>query len=260
MRIQYAISLWNFSHYPSQQAEGSDLAGLGRELERIRNQGWGVELWGRWREIPNLYAPALRGPLLAALAGMPTSLHSRLVHSFAEQQAQVDAAHDLGARILVVHSDEFQRNEGRRLNVPLLRDLVSYAAERGVRIALENGQLAFLQDALAAVDGLKICLDIGHVYLVPEPLQGFLTSLGGYLVHLHLQDVLAPAEVNLPNAGRDHYLLGTGGIPSDDWALLVATLRQIDYDGMAVFELQPRTPYQMAGLGVDFFDGLLAAG
>jgi hypothetical protein len=60
--------------------------------------------------------------------------------------------------------------------------------------------------------------------------------------------------LDLPNAGPGHYLLGTGGIPADDWALLAETLREIDFEGMAIFELRPRTPYQMAGLGVGFID------
>lgn len=45
---------------------------------------------------------------------------------------------------------------------------------------------------------------------------------------------------------RDHYIPGTGGIPRADWELLARTLHEINYDGIAVFEVQPRRPLQTA--------------
>lgn len=253
MRIQYAISLWNFSHY-------AHVGSLEQELGQIRALGYGAELWDRWPGIQNLYSQPLRPRLKTALADMPVSLHTALVHRFAEHKAQVDAAHDLGARILVVHSDEFFADDRGALDVALCRDVVAYAAEQGVCIALENGQLPFLEQAIAAVDGLRICLDVGHVYLTDVPMRDFLTALRSHLVHLHLQDILSPAEVDIPHAGADHYALGTGGIPRQDWELLIATLQEIGFDGTAVFEIRPRNPYQTARLGQDFLDTMLPHG
>lgn len=251
MKIQYAISLWNYSHY-------AEPGTLEQELRRIRELGYGVEMWAQWHHGPSLYAESERARLVAALGGMPVSLHSAIVRGFEQQRVQVDAAHDLGAGVLVVHSDEFYAGEGRRLDVPLCRDVVAYAQERGVCIALENGQLPFLEQAIAAVEGLQICLDVGHVYLTDQPMRAFLEALKEHIVHLHLQDVLSPAEKGLPGTGMDHYTPGTGGIPVEDWHLLAATLREIDFDGLAVFEIRPRNPYQTAGLGKCFFDGLFA--
>jgi sugar phosphate isomerase/epimerase len=252
MKLQYAISLWNYSHYP-------ETATLEQELDRIRELGYGVELWAQWHTGPSLYAEAERASLKIALGGMPVSLHSAIVHSFDEQCEQIDAAHELGARVLVVHSDEFYAGEERELDVPLCRDVVAYAEENGVCVALENGQLPFLEKALAAVEGLRICLDVGHVYLTDERMLAFLDRLKGQIVHLHLQDILTPAEVGLPGAGMDHYIPGTGGIPAEDWQLLAVTLQEIDFDGMAVFEIRPRNPYQTATLGRRFVDGLFQA-
>jgi sugar phosphate isomerase/epimerase len=110
------------------------------------------------------------------------------------------------------------------------------------------------------VDGLKICLDVGHIYFTSESMQAYLSALKTRIIHLHLQDILTPAEVGLPNRGTDHYTPGTGGIPAEDWHLLVATLREIDFDGTAVFEIRPRNPYQTAYLGRRFFDSLLGVG
>jgi sugar phosphate isomerase/epimerase len=250
MRIQYAISLWNFSHY-------ARVGSLEQELGKIRELGCGVELWGQWRGTQNLYGESLRVRLKKALGDMPVSLHTALAYSFAAHKAQVDAAHDLSARVLVVHSDEFFADAQGALDVALCRDVVAYAAKRGVCIALENGQLPFLERAIAAVDNLEICLDVGHVYLTEVPMRDFLTALKSRIVHLHLQDILSPMETDIPHAGADHYALGSGGIPSEDWELLTTTLQEIGFDGTAVFEIQPRNPYQTALLGMRFLDGLL---
>jgi sugar phosphate isomerase/epimerase len=190
---------------------------------------------------------------------MPVTMHSAIVRTFEEQRAQIETASDLGAGVLVVHSDEFFVGDSRHLDVALCRDVVAYAGEHGVCIALENGQLPFLEEALAAVEDLRFCLDVGHVYLTDGTMQAFLAALAGRIVHLHLQDILTPAEAGLPGAGLDHYTPGTGGIPLEDWRLLAAYLQEIDFDGTAVFEIRPRNPYQTAILGRRFFNGLLPA-
>jgi hypothetical protein len=77
-------SLWNFSHY-------AHVGTLEQELGLIRELGHGVELWGRWRDVEDLYSQARRAGLKAALNGMPVSLHSAIVHSFTEHQAQKGA-------------------------------------------------------------------------------------------------------------------------------------------------------------------------
>ena len=246
MKIQYALSTWSFSHY-------RQVASLEEELARIRDLGYAVELWNRWPGRESLFASSQRASLKVALAGMEVSLHTGFAYTLAEQQAQIEAASDLGASVLVVHPDEFFSNgEESQLDVALCRDVVAYAAERGVRIALENGQLAFLERAISTVEGLKFCLDIGHVYFTREPLSAFLDTLKPHLIHLHLQDILPFAEQDLPHPGPDHYVPGTGGIPEKDWELLVATLQEIDYHGTAVFEIRPRNPYQTAYQGARY--------
>jgi sugar phosphate isomerase/epimerase len=253
MKIQYANSLWNFSHYDRN-------ATLEEELARIRELGYAVELWNRWPGRESLFASSQRASLKAALAGMPVSLHTGFAYTLAEQQAQIDAARDLGARILVVHPDEFFAGGQRdRLDVPLCREVVRYGARQGVRIALENGKLAFLEEAFAAVEGLGFCLDIGHIYKTPHSLSDYLDALKGNLIHLHLQDILPADEETLPHAGVDHYAPGTGGIPREDWALLAATLQEIDFQGTAVFEIRPRNPYQTAFQGRCFLEGVREA-
>lgn len=251
MRLDYAISLWNYSHY-------TNIHTLEHEIAQIAQQGYGVELWGQWRDVPDLYAPEARARLQPLLQPMQVSLHTAFGYTFAQHQKQIDAAAAWGARTVVVHTDDLCYDQSRSLDPILSRDVVTYASDHGVQIALENGQLPTLVEAIEQVDGLKICLDVGHVYLTPEPMHRFLDLLQDYIVHLHLQDILSPAEAGIPGLGPDHYTLGTGGIPTEDWELLVETLHRIEFEGMAVFEIRPRLPLQTALLSARFMDQLLS--
>lgn len=250
MHIEYAISLWNYRHY-------AGLEDLEHQIALIRRQNYGVELWADWRAGEDLFDQANRERLRPLLEGMTVSLHTSLGNSFVQHQKQIDAAAAWGGRVVVVHSRDLVSNADGRLDVGLTRDVVAYAAEHHVQIALENGQLPFLLGAVQAVEGLGVCLDVGHVYLTPDPMRDFLEAFRDRLIHLHLQDVLTPAERGLPETGDDHYIPGTGGIPVADWELLADTLRAIDYDGIAVFEIRPRNPLQTALLGTRFMHRLV---
>ena len=72
-----------------------------------------------------------------------------------------------------------------------------------------------------------------------------------------LQDILGPQEIVLPLAGKDHFELGTGAIPTEDWELLASVLDEIDFKGIAVFEIRPRRPLQTALRAHTFFESLL---
>jgi sugar phosphate isomerase/epimerase len=253
MRIQYSISLWNYSHYASLQS-------LEHELALIRAQGYGVELWSPWRGEADLFDQVGRARLRPILQGMRVSLHTAVVNTFELHRKQIDAAADLGAEVVVLHSDDLLATDRVSLDVPLARDVVSYAADHGVKLALENGQLRFLERAIEEVDGLGICLDVGHVYLTPDPMSSFLDALKHHIIHLHLQDVASDADACLPGSADDHYVPGTGAIPEADWELLAETLREIDFQGTAVLEIRPRTPLQTALLATRFLEPILGNG
>jgi sugar phosphate isomerase/epimerase len=188
---------------------------------------------------------------------MTVSLHTAGANTFDLQRKQIDAAVDLGAEVIVLHPSDFVSKDSSDLDVQLACKAVAYASERGVRLALENGQLPFLVNAIEKVEGLGICLDVGHVYLTPDPMNKFLAALKQRIIHLHIQDVLPEAEAGLPCTGKDHYIPGTGGIPDKDWRLFAATLKEINFQGIAVFEIQPRNPLQTAFLGRTFMRKLL---
>lgn len=252
MHIDYAVSLWNYTHY-------TDSPSLERICAALRAQGYGIELWGAWRDERDLYDEAGRGRLRAALQGMPVSLHTTMdANTIERQQKQVDAAAAVRANVVVLHPSDLSPSGTRTLDVALARDAVAYARSKNVRLALENGNLPFLSSAIEQVDGLRVCLDVGHIYLANESMQTFLDTLKQYLIHLHIQDLLSPVEAErLPGTMRDHYIPGTGGIPRRDWDLVAQALHDIDFAGTLVFEVQPRKPLQTALLARLFMDEIL---
>jgi len=250
MQIRYAVSLWNYFHYVN-------VPSLERVLALLRDQGYGVELWGAWREERDLFDLIGRTRLKHALAGMEVSLHTVGANTLELHQKQIDAAAYLGAEVVVIHSDDIYTRDKSDLDVALAREVVSYASRRGVKIALENGELPDLINAIKNVDGLGICFDVGHVYLTGGSMSEFLDALKERIIHLHLQDVLPETESHLPLTEKDHFIPGTGGIPEEDWELLIATLKHIDFQSMAVFEIRPRNPLQAALLGRTFVQELI---
>jgi len=250
MQIRYAVSLWNYFHYVN-------VPSLERVLALLRDQGYGVELWGAWQEERDLFDLVGRTRLKDALAGMEVSLHTAGANTLELHQKQIDAAAYLGAEVVVLHTDNIFTRGKSDLNVALAREVVGYACSKGVKIALENGELSDLVDAIKNVEGLGICLDVGHVYLTGGRMSEHLDVLKDRIIHLHLQDVLPETESHLPLTEKDHFIPGTGGIPEEDWELLIATLKHIDFRGMAVFEIRPRNPWQTALLGRTFVQELI---
>ena len=146
MQIEYAVSIWNHTHHAS-------VGRLEDEIALIREQDLGVELWGSWRHERDLYSEENRARLRPVLEGLTVSLHSAFGASWDHHRRQVDAAADWGGRVVVLHSSDLISEEGKGLDVGLAREVVAYAAERQVRIALENGQLPFLMDDLKMISG-----------------------------------------------------------------------------------------------------------
>ncbi|MBI5305686.1 MAG: sugar phosphate isomerase/epimerase [Chloroflexi bacterium] len=241
MQIDYSISLWNYTHY-------ANAPSLERILALVREQGYGIELWGAWRDENDLYSDVGCKRLKSTLQGMRVSLHTAVVNTFELHKKQIDAAAELRAPVIVLHPNDLYASGTRELDEALAHQIVAYARARGVKLALENGQLPFIARALERIEGLYACLDVGHVYLTTEPMRKFLDAMKSRLIHLHIQDLETEplVGVRLPGTGVDHYTPGAGGIPATDWKLLVATLEEINFQGTAVFEIQPYNPLQTA--------------
>ena len=275
MAARYSVALWNYRHY-------TNVPSLERIIARLREQDYGIELWPSFGDEKNLLDEVGRKRVRNALEGMTCSLHATNEDTFDGHRKQIEAAADFGAEVIVMHSQAFlardradfevqQRGRGESsldvqlarkpsdFDVQLARKTVAYAAEHGIRIALENGidtpPFPMLVNAIEQVEGLCICLDTGHLYRpwdrdpAPDPMRKFLDALKGRLLHLHLDDS-DPETI-----GDDHLPLGVGKIPDKDWELLAMTLEEIDFQGMAVFEITPMSPLQIADLGRAFLQG-----
>jgi len=252
MKITYSISLWNFYHYSRQPS-------LERVIQTVRQAGYGIEIWGAWGDELNLYDAVGRKRLATMTEGMTVSLHSNVAQKREQMLEHIDTAAAIGGRVIVLHPDDLAIADDRKKpNLDYARWAVEYADRRGVRLALENGELGFLCETIEAVDGLGFCLDTGHPY-PGGSIADFLNALKHRLIHLHLQDILPQAEKNVPDAFGDHYILGTGGIPAADWQNLSHTLKEINFDGIGVFEIHPRNPLQTAFLGRGFIEGLVSS-
>ena len=243
MHVTYSISLWNYRHYANQRS-------LERIITDIRHEGYGIELWGNCWNEPDLYDEVGRARLKPLLQGMPVSLHTVGATTLPQQQKQIDAASELHADVLVLHAFEIQALFNESSNWETVQRMVDYASERGVKIAFENGRDGRYEDlarVFAHVPKMHACLDVGHIYLYPPGgMQDYLEVMKERLVHLHLQDICPPSLQGIPSANPDHYTPGPGGIPVAEWRLLWRTLEEIDFQGIAVFEIHPPNPLQVA--------------
>jgi len=151
---------------------------------------------------------------------------------------EIDFAQTLGARTLVLHSACFGLvEEDDRPDWPEVVRILQYAADRNIRLALEN-----LQDTIWVLDrtleeigddpertNLGICIDIGHAHQSEDagrdPIANYLERYAAQLVHLHLHD----------NCGKndDHFLPGEGTV---NWQRVFDVLSNLGYEGTAAFE------------------------
>ena len=151
----------------------------------------------------------------------------------------VDAVEQLGGGILLTHDvriPEPAESESNRIRDAFLRNLgalADYAADKGVRLALENtgrgythepGRLVALMRDLDR-GNVGVCIDTGHRNLCGDPVEA-LRVVADHLVTLHIHD---------NNGEKDEHLLpGMGEI---SWPGVTGALRDIGYDGVFLYEL-----------------------
>ncbi|NOZ20367.1 MAG: sugar phosphate isomerase/epimerase [Planctomycetes bacterium] len=244
MHIDFRMSLWNYIHY----ANCPPLEGA---IAEIRALGFGAELWDQWRNETGLFSPAQRDRMKALVEDMNVSMHTIMPRGRAmtweENVEQIDTAAYVGADTIVAHVCSTGVGESDP-DYGLMRDVVNYAEDKGVTLAIENGDAHAIGRALPEVPNLKTCLDTGHVYNDGFTMPEVLGIMGDRIVHLHLQD-------RLPHF--DHYIPGTGIIPGGDWKLLFTHLKRIDFTGAGVFELRPRRPDVSAKEGRSFVESMI---
>ncbi len=168
---------------------------------------------------------------------------------FDEIALSIKRASLLGVENLVVHPCQHliydKEGNPERLfeyNMKFYGDLVPYAEEYGVHIALENmwqsvgdiinhSTCSTPEEFVAYLDELSnpcfvACLDIGHGALVREDMEKFIKALGSQrLKALHVHDV---------NGNEDLHTLPFYG--SVNWEKVMKALKDIGYTGDFTFE------------------------
>lgn len=156
--------------------------------------------------------------------------------------AEVDFASTLGAGVLVLHPVCLGLASSEdRMDVGEVRRMAGYAADCGVRLALENVRnSAWALDCVLDRIGddvertnLGICIDVGHAFLSSDagssPVYGYLERYRKQIVHLHIHDN--------NGSGDDHLPVGDGRI---DWEDVLRKVCRIGYRGTAVLEVRSR--------------------
>lgn len=252
MRLNYSLTTWTYEAYMSPST-------LEDAVADARRSGYGIELWPRWKGESDLFAPEKRERIVKLLKDIPSSLHGGARPVFEEHKTQIDAAKDTESSIIVVHNDHLGLDEPAP-DYGLAREVVAYAKEAGVTIALENidqvNALFKQNQALVSVPGLMACLDVGHIYGAHDhPLREYLDRLDDKLVHLHLQDVyLFPGSRHAKN--DSHRPPGQCDIPFSDWQTLFSVLKKMNYSGTAVIEVRPFDPVETASQVTEFFESV----
>lgn len=229
---------------------------LDHTIELLRQWNFGIELWNRYPEHKDLFKKSAIAKFKDLLQGMDISVHTADGNDFDFHKKQIDAASGYGAKVVVLHTDNLIDKETLSLDVELGNNVVSYANEHGIEIALENGKYDFLVSAAENIENLKICLDLGHIYFTSDPLEKHLKAFKDRIIHLHIHDAFPDGHESTAHTFKEHYVPGTGKIPKDDWDILVRVLKEIDFEGMAVFEIAPRDPLQTAFIARNFMEHL----
>ena len=150
----------------------------------------------------------------------------------------VDVFAGIGARWMNVHPDRHAPMHDRKFfverNLMTLRELLPYAAERGIGIMVENlpgdfNSAAQLGELLDPLPELGLHLDIGHANLlvVQSTVDELLAAYGERLRHVHLHD-------NKGGSADLHLPLGTGVV---NVRTAVKALKAQAYDGTITLEV-----------------------
>jgi len=155
----------------------------------------------------------------------------------------------LGGEILVVHpgseiEDEKMRKARREKSEQSLEEILKFCEHWGIKIALENTLPGKTGDSIPEIleivrnfnsKNLGICLDTGHcnitssLYNHSEVVE-CLPEMKNYLCHLHIHDNFGKSD--------DHSQPFEGNI---DWKGLIKGLKEVNYQGVFMFELRKKT-------------------
>lgn len=160
----------------------------------------------------------------------------------------VDFARDIGADLVNLH---LYTEEGSQVFLNRLAPVIAYAAERGVRISLENTPIttpADFRDFFACLSqselpgkAVGMCLDIGHANLCDRTRNDFIRYLDELgtevpIIHMHLHENYGDFDRHLP------LFTGPAGENDGGIRLLIERLKDRHYEGALILEVWPQPP------------------
>ncbi len=195
---------------------------------------------------------------------------------FSSMKATIDFAHLIGARIIVYHCGsylkydengaEFTEYEQRENEIESLKRLANYAAEKEIKIGVENvyQSLRSVLELVKAVDkpNVGLTLDIGHLYFwgktrgVRYKFLDEIERAMEYTIHIHVHDNFGEPPFlygyDIENTdtfrltlglGDLHMPIGWGEIPYDK---VFEIIRKHRYNGVIIAEINSWERYYNA--------------
>ena len=272
--MHFYVSLWNYLYY-------SDSKSLDEVLGEIAAHDFGVELWPAvhsfdpyrpayhpsfpcaegFDQIYDLFHVEHRERLRDALGGMRSCWHSRAFDDdpknyadFDAYMLEIDAAASLGSEAISVHylGEELTTRGFTGRQYDFVHNVLGYATNKGVSMALETWDYESLQRAVGKFSNLSVCLDPACIHSnSSHSLEDFIGATADRISFLHLYDTKGTTS---------HLTPGCGEIPLEDWKCLWQFVRESDFQGPAVLEIRPpseknwQTPIEAAVEARNFFN------
>lgn len=192
------------------------------------SEKYGVKIWSMHLPFGPFTVLDLSNP---ALAEHTVEYYAELIKKGAE----------IGVDKFVLHpSGEPIKEEERRLRMETakasLGALAKIAAKHGAVICVENLPRTCLgknseeiAELVSAHPALRVCFDTNH--LLSEDPDEFVRKIGDKIATIHVSDY--------DFVNERHWLPGEGKI---DWQAILAALREINYSGVWMYEIELRCP------------------
>ncbi len=149
------------------------------------------------------------------------------------------AAHDMGASIAVIHTAPAKSGyeDSLQVNVKAMERLSREARALGLTLAVENrlesdmfgSSLEELTRLVESVEGLAMCVDVGHLNANGRQPQDELPKVIKYIAEVHVHDNDGESDLHLPPM--------TGTI---DWYRVAGAL--VGYQGQLTYEVSCQGP------------------
>ena len=201
-------------------------------------QQWLAEAGLQLRSIHAPTAEGFTGGRWSGTLSLASTDPDARAHAVSETEKALHIARRLPVPVLVAHLGvpRTQRHDGSDSRAAARRsieELLRIAEPLGVQIAVEvipndlsraGSIVRFVEDDL---DGVGICLDLGHAHLDGDVLDA-VETVSEHLIATHVHD----------NRGRtdDHLLPFDGTI---DWAGTLLAVQKVGYEGPFIFEIVP---------------------